>query len=240
MKILGIESASSVASAAILDNGIVTAEFTTNLKKTHSETLLPMIEAVIRAAGGEENTPDAIAVSEGPGSFTGLRIGAATAKGLAFAKNIPIIPVPTLDAMAYGCFGSAYVLCPMMDARRGQAYTGLYEFIGGELKVLDPARAIEVEAQVAKAEELAEVSGKTVMYLGCGLPVFREKIASSATKPFVFAPAGMQAERAANIAAYGQLLFDRDVISDAMNFVPLYLRQSQAEEEARKDYNKLC
>lgn len=236
MKILGIESASSVASAALFEDDIITAEYTTNFKKTHSETLLPMIEEVLRMTGTDAALLDAIAVSEGPGSFTGLRIGAAAAKGLAFALDKPIIPVPTLSAMAYGCFGSAYILCPLMDARRGQAYTGLYEFADGTLVTLSSARAIEVEKQVEEAEILSAEKKKTVLYLGCGLPVFRKRIAEISKKPYEFAPAGMQAERAANVAAYGKLLFEKGIVSDSVNFLPIYLRQSQAEEEAKKDF----
>lgn len=118
MRVLGIESSSLVASVAIVTDGILTAEYTVNLKKTHSQTLLPMIDEVIRMLEIELDTIDAIAVSGGPGSFTGLRIGSATAKGLGLAMKKPLIHVPTVDAMAYNLYGTDALICPIMDARR--------------------------------------------------------------------------------------------------------------------------
>ncbi len=128
MIILGIESSSLVASVALVADGAVLAEYTVNFKKTHSQTLLPMIDQMVQMLELDLGLVDAIAVSGGPGSFTGLRIGSATAKGLGLALDKPLIHVPTLDAMAYNLFGAASLLCPMMDARRNQVYTGLYHY----------------------------------------------------------------------------------------------------------------
>ena len=128
MRILGIESSSLVASVAIVTDDVVTAEYTVNLKKTHSQTLLPMIDQMMGLLEVELDTVDAIAVSGGPGSFTGLRIGSATGKGLGLALNKPLIHVPTMDAMAYNLYGANALICPIMDARRSQVYTGLYRF----------------------------------------------------------------------------------------------------------------
>ena len=134
MKILGIESSSLVASVAILTDDVITAEYTVNFKKTHSQTLLPMIDEVVRMTETNLEEMDAIAVSGGPGSFTGLRIGSATAKGLGLALEKPLIHVPTIEAMAYGCFRSSDIICPIMDARRNQVYTGIYCFDGETMK----------------------------------------------------------------------------------------------------------
>ena len=128
MRILGIESASLVASVAIVTDDVITAEYTVNLKKTHSQTLLPMIDEIVKMLEVPLESIDAIAVSGGPGSFTGLRIGSATAKGLGLALNKPLIHVPTLDATAYNLFGASGLICPIMDARRNQVYTGIYRF----------------------------------------------------------------------------------------------------------------
>ena len=128
MRILGIESSSLVASTAIYEDGITMAEYTVDFKMTHSQTLLPMIDEMVKLVGIDLNTIDAIAVSGGPGSFTGLRIGSATAKGLGLALNKPLIHVPTLDATAYNLFGASGLICPIMDARRNQVYTGIYRF----------------------------------------------------------------------------------------------------------------
>ena len=127
MRILGIESSSLVASVALVTDDILTAEYTVDFKKTHSQTLLPMLDELIRMLGIEMDTIDAIAVAGGPGSFTGLRIGAATAKGLGLALDKPLIHVPTVDAMAYNMWGASGLVCPIMDAKRRQVYTGLYQ-----------------------------------------------------------------------------------------------------------------
>ena len=128
MKILALDSSGLVASAAVVEDDITIAEYTINYKKTHSQTLLPMLDELRRMTELDLHTIDAIAVAAGPGSFTGLRIGSATAKGLGFALDIPIIPVPTVDALAYNLYGSDKLICPLMDARRNQVYTGLYTF----------------------------------------------------------------------------------------------------------------
>ena len=125
MRILGIESSSLVASVAIVEDGVTMAEYTANFKKTHSQTLLPMIASMTELLGIELSTVDAIAVSGGPGSFTGLRIGSATAKGLGLALNKPLIHVPTLDATAYNLYGAGALISPIMDARMNQVYKGI-------------------------------------------------------------------------------------------------------------------
>ena len=128
MKILGLDSSGLVASVAVVEEDITIAEYTVNYKKTHSQTLLPMLDELKRMTELDLHTLDAIAIAAGPGSFTGLRIGSATAKGLGLALNLPILPVPTVDALAYNLYGSSALVCPLMDARRNQVYTRLYEF----------------------------------------------------------------------------------------------------------------
>ena len=126
MRVLGIESSSLVASVALVTDDILTGEYTVNFKKTHSQTLLPMLDEMAKLLELDLNTLDAVAVAGGPGSFTGLRIGAATAKGLGLALKKPLIHVPTVDALAYNMWGASGLICPIMDARRCQVYTGLY------------------------------------------------------------------------------------------------------------------
>ena len=145
MLLLAIESSGLVASVAIMSEDKLIGEYTTNFKKTHSQTLLPMLDEVVRMTGISLDDVDAIAVSGGPGSFTGLRIGAATAKGLGLALDKPLIHVPTVDALAYNLFGTNQVICPIMDARRQQVYTGLYTFEGDAFKVLCQQKAVGIE-----------------------------------------------------------------------------------------------
>ena len=128
MKILAIESSAITASVAIVDEENVIAEYTINHKKTHSQTLLPMIDEICAMTETEVDDIDAIAVSVGPGSFTGLRIGVATAKGIALSKDKPMIAVPTLEGLAYNLVGTSKVIVPIMDAKRKHVYSGIYTF----------------------------------------------------------------------------------------------------------------
>ena len=129
MKLIGIDSSGLVASVAIMEDDKLVAEYTVNNKKTHSQTLLPMLEEIVQSTGLDLKEVDAIAIAAGPGSFTGLRIGSATAKGLGLALKKPIVPVSTVDALAYNMYGTDCLVCPIMDARRNQVYTGIYEFV---------------------------------------------------------------------------------------------------------------
>ena len=138
MKILALDSSGLVASVAVIQEDNLLGEYTINYKKTHSQTLLPMLDEIAQMIELDLNTVDAIAVSGGPGSFTGLRIGSATAKGLALALGKKIVNVPTIDALAYNMWGTADQVCPLMDARRQQAYTGLYEFAEGKMHTILP------------------------------------------------------------------------------------------------------
>lgn len=128
MKILAIESSGLVASCAVIEDDVLLGEYTTDFKKTHSETLLPMIDSLCKLISLDKSTIDFVAVSSGPGSFTGLRIGGTTAKGIAMALGIPVVSVPTLMGLAYNLWGSTADIVPLMDARRGEVYTGIYGF----------------------------------------------------------------------------------------------------------------
>ena len=127
MRILGVDSSGMVASVALVEDDLLVAEYSVNYKKTHSQTLLPMLDEIVKMTELDLNTIDAIAVAAGPGSFTGLRIGAATVKGLGLALEKPVISVPTCHGLAYNLWGSDKLICPIMDARRSQVYTGIYE-----------------------------------------------------------------------------------------------------------------
>ena len=156
MNILAIESSGLVASAAVIEDELLKAEFTINNKLTHSETLLPMIRRMYDISGLKLEDTDAIAVSAGPGSFTGLRIGAATAKGLALALNLPVISVSSLQAMAYGlCQVSDACICPIMDARREQVYSAAY--CSGATLLTEAAR--DIHDYLAELRERALIVG---------------------------------------------------------------------------------
>lgn len=226
MKILGIESSSLVASAALWENDVIVAEYTVNFKKTHSQTLLPMIDEIVSMTDTDLHTIDAIAVSAGPGSFTGLRIGSATAKGLGLALKKPLIHIPTIEAMAYQCFSSQYMVCPIMDARRNQVYTGLYTFSDGMQRVMEPS-ALDVRELMEKINTM----GKPVLFVGDGIPVYRDQIEKLAAVFCCFAPAFMNRQRGAAVASLGAVYWKEGKIESAAEHQPNYLRKSQAERE---------
>ncbi len=233
MKILAIEASSLVASVAILTDDIITAEYTINHKITHSQTLLPMIDEVCRRTETEVEEFDAIAVSSGPGSFTGLRIGSATAKGLGMALNIPLIHVPTLDAMAYNAFGTDMLICPIMDARRSQVYTGIYSFENDELVIHHEPCAVSIEELVG----ILSGYGRRVIFIGDGIPAVRDVIDAKADFDYIYAPAGMNRQRASSVAILGALYYKNGRTETAAEHVPDYLRMSQAERERKEREN---
>ena len=146
MKILGIDSSGLVASVALVQDDIKVAEYTVNYKKTHSQTLMLMLDEIVKMTELDLEDIDAIAVAAGPGSFTGLRIGAATVKGLGMALDKPVISVPTCHGLAYNLWGTDGVVCPIMDARRNQVYTGIYEFSGEEMNCLMEQDAMDIKS----------------------------------------------------------------------------------------------
>lgn len=154
MKILGIDSSGLVASAAIADEKNIIAEFTVNNKQTHSQTLLPMIEKVVDMSGIELEQIDAIAIAAGPGSFTGLRIGSATAKGIGLALKKPVVSVPTLEGLAYRVCVFDGIICPIMDARRNQVYTGIYKMDKGNLVCLSEQKAVDIHEIMEELENM--------------------------------------------------------------------------------------
>lgn len=233
MRILGIESSSLVASVAIVEDGVTMAEFTANFKKTHSQTLLPMIDEMVSLLGIELSTIDAIAVSGGPGSFTGLRIGSATAKGLGLALDKPLIHVPTLDATAYNLYGAGALICPIMDARRNQVYTGIYRF-AETFEAVREQDAMDMGDLIGVLNEM----GEPVIFLGDGVPVFEKQIREAMTVPFHFAPAHVNRQRAAAVAALGAVYYAEGKTETAMEHRPDYLRKSQAEREREEREGK--
>lgn len=230
MKLLGIDSSGMTASAAIVSGDILVAEFTVNNKQTHSQTLLPMIDQVVKMSGIGLEEMDGIAVAAGPGSFTGLRIGSSTAKGMALALNKPIIPVPTLEGMAYRMAGFGGVICPLMDARRSQVYTGIYRMSGSRMECLLEQCAVDILEIAAKVNELNE----NVVFLGDGVPVQRAVLEEKIKVSYQFAPLHLNRQSAASVAALGMIYMEEGKIEDAKDHKPIYLRQSQAERERAK------
>jgi tRNA threonylcarbamoyladenosine biosynthesis protein TsaB len=230
MKILALDSSGLVASVAVTEDDNLLGEYTINYKKTHSQTLLPMLDEVAKMIELDLKTVDVIAVSAGPGSFTGLRIGSATAKGLALALDKKIVSVPTVDALAYNIWNCTDVICPLMDARRQQTYTGLYTFEDGRMQTLLPQCVVQIEEIINKVNDM----GKPVVFLGDGVPVFADFIAQHCKVPYQYAPAHCNKQRAASVAALGAILYGEGKAEPAAEHKPDYLRLSQAERERQE------
>ena len=224
MKILAVDTSAMVASAAVLDENITIAEFSTNYKKTHSQTIMPMIENILNMIELTPSELDYVAVSSGPGSFTGLRIGAATAKGIAHAVNIPIVGVPTLDVLAYNIFETDKLICPIMDARRKQVYSALYVYNNGVFERITDYMAEDIEYVIQKALEY----NKKIIFLGDGVPVHMDRI-KQLKDMAVIAPVSCNMQRAACVGALALEKIKKGEILKYEEFSPYYIRKSQAE-----------
>ena len=234
MKLLAIESSGLVASVAIATETTLLAEYTVNFKKTHSQTLLPMVDEIVKMTGLDLKEIDAIAVSAGPGSFTGLRIGSATAKGLGLALDKPVIPVPTTQGIAANLYGTEGIICPLMDARRNQVYTGLYRYNKNGFEIVEDQMAVLVDEIIEKVNAY----GEPVTYLGDGVEAFADILREKTTVPFSFAPLHLSKQRAGALAARAVTLFEEGKTESADAHEPDYLRLSQAERElAEKQAN---
>jgi len=244
MKLLAIDSSGNTATVAVVEDNLLRAEYTIDYKKTHSQTLLPMLEEIRKMTELDLESIDAIAVAAGPGSFTGLRIGAATAKGLGLALNKPLISIPTTEALAYNLYGHNGCICPIMDARRGQVYTGLYGFIsaGEECDTCDSREThyefVRIkETSAMNMEELCAIineRGEEVIFLGDGVPVYREQIANLLHVPYSFAPAHLCRQHAGSVGVLGMEYFAAGKTESAAEHSPKYYRTSQAERERKE------
>ena len=238
MRVLAIDSSGVVASVAIVEDGVMICEYTLNNKITHSQTLLPMIDEVIKLSETDKKDIDAIAVAGGPGSFTGLRIGSATAKGLGMVLDIPIVSIPTVDGLAYNLFGTDGLVCPIMDARRNQVYTGLYKFEKNDFVRVKEQCVVSIEEII---ETINEIDSK-VIFLGDGVPVYKKIIEEKIKVECLFAPSHLGRQRG---GAIGELAYQTMTktgytygkIESAANHVPDYLRLSQAERERMEKEN---
>lgn len=230
MLILALDTATLVSSVALAAPDRLLAELTLQTKKTHSERLMPHIEQLLALADTDKSALGAVAVSIGPGSFTGLRIGLATAKALAYALRIPLVGVPTLAALAFGCPAPGALLAPTMDAQKGNIYVALYRWQAGGLEEVMPPVVME---HGAAAAELAARAGQALI-LGEAIYMYADAFRQAGhalAEPHVAMP------RAGSVALLGARLAAAGVHHDAMTLEPLYIRRSEAEElwEKRRD-----
>ncbi len=223
MKILAIETATFTGSIAIADDsrGLI-AEVRVNVRIAHAERLMPSVEWLLKTSGTGIHDLDAFAVSIGPGSFTGLRIGLSTVKGLSFATDKPVVPVPTLDAFAMTMPFCSYMICPMIDARKNEVYAALYRWED------NMCRKIMHEAAVNPGELLHRID-EPVVVMGDGAETYREVIKEILGARAVFAPASRMSPCASTVAEAAFERLNRGLTADVAGLAPFYVRKSEAE-----------
>ncbi|MGI5912565.1 MAG: tRNA (adenosine(37)-N6)-threonylcarbamoyltransferase complex dimerization subunit type 1 TsaB [Syntrophomonadaceae bacterium] len=230
MLILAIDSATPVAGVALLDDDRLIKEEFSNYKKTHSETLMIMVERILKESECTINQIDALAVTVGPGSFTGLRIGLAAVKGLSMAAGKPVIGVSTLETLAHNICGSNNLVCPLLDARKHEVYCGFYDVSGDYPQMLGDARAISPVELVRQVEIAVQQHQKDhIILLGDGYypyaDFFKEKLGEKLEIP----PLHLMLPRAAALASLGRVKYQKGEWEDVFKLSPVYIRLSEAE-----------
>ncbi len=226
MYLLGIESATPVAGVAVMQDDRILSERLVNNRKTHSGHLLPMIKEAIAEAGIMKEELDAIAVSSGPGSFTGLRIGMSTAKSLAQVLEVPLVGISTLDALAYPLNGLVNLVCPVLNARKNEVYTAVYDLSAGTFNNLTGPKAVKPENLV---HMLSQWPDRQVTFLGDGVLEYREIIKNMMGDRAFFAPGAVNLPRGSSVAGLGRIKLQQGQGADPYTLMPNYVRLSEAE-----------
>lgn len=227
MNILAVDTSSLVASVCIRSDNKIISEDSVNNKLTHSETIMPLIHTVLNSAEMKIKDIDLFAVANGPGSFTGLRIGIGTVKGLAQGNEKGVIGISTLKALAYNTVLWDGIICPIMDARRDQVYNALYISKDGELQEIKGARAIHINELLEELDKLDE----EVIFIGDGIRVYREIIMETLKEKSTFAPVNCRVQRASCLADIAYFEAQKGNTYSYMDLKTIYLRKSQAERQ---------
>lgn len=227
MNILGIESSAISAGAAVLSGGELVAEFFLCTGLTHSQTLMPLIDSVLNMAGITVPQLDVIAVSNGPGSFTGLRIGVGTAKGIAFGAGKKVVGVSPLLSLAYNISPTNKIILPIMDARRGEVYNGVYKYKNGKPVEVTLPRALPID------ELMGEFYGQEVIFVGDGVPVYKTQIMNTMKGTAAFPPEHLLHQRASSVAKAAESM----AAVPPEELVPKYIRKPQAQREYEEREN---
>jgi tRNA threonylcarbamoyladenosine biosynthesis protein TsaB len=222
MLILGIETATMTGGVALLDEKRLISEYTLNVRTTHTARLMPALDQILKDSSVDKSEIDGVAISMGPGSFTGLRIGLATAKGLALGLDIPLLGVPTLDALARNIPFARYQICPVLDAKKKEVYTSLFRYEDDSLVRLAPYQVIPPIDLVNQIHE------KTI-FVGDAVDVYRGFISERLGDHALFAPDSQRLPRAAIVAGMGLVKLKAGECLDAMSAEPIYIRPSDAE-----------
>ena len=226
MKILSIDCATAAATCAILNDDNVLGEITYNYKKQHSTVLLPIIDELFNNVGMSISDIDGYVASKGPGSFTGLRIGLATIKGLSQGSKKPFVTVSTLDSLAYNLAYTDGIICPILDALRDNVYTALYTFNNYKLNRITDYMNISIDELIDMLKE----KNSNLSFVGDGIPKFRERLMQQLPN-IGFAPTHLNLAKASSLGELGLKLLSKGIFDDLYASVPIYLRLPQAQRE---------
>ena len=233
MKILGIDTSGIVAGVSLIENNKILAEININYKQNHSVTIMPMVDTLLKMVNLELEQIDYIACSCGPGSFTGLRIGGATAKGIAHALNKKIIPISTLEMLAYNLFMTSKYIVPIIDAKGERVFTAIYKWENNQLKNILEEKATTLEELLQYIEQ----NNIEPIFLGDGALIYKEKILNK-NKNYNFAPICHNMQKSSSLVALALEYAKNEKLVDYNNFEIEYLRKPQAERELLERKNK--
>jgi len=225
MKILAVDTSATPVSAALVDSGRLLGEFYLNVKTTHSQTLMPIVESLLKTTGTAIQEIDVFAVNVGPGSFTGVRIGVASVKGLTMPLEKPCAAVSTLEAMAYGMPYENGIVCAVMDARCSQVYNAIFEMKGGTVERLTPDRALSI----AELSEELESYKEKIYLVGDGAEICKK--AFEGMENIVLVPENIRFQHAYGTARCAEKMAEENNLCTSGMLMPTYLRLPQAERE---------
>lgn len=239
MKILAIECSATPASVAVLDGQKLLASAFVNVKLTHSQTLMPMVESTLKAAKLDINGIEGFAISNGPGSFTGIRIGISAVKGLAAPKKLPCVAVSTLLSMAQNYSDTDCIVCAVMDARCNQLYNALFDIQNGEITRLCNDRALLCDELLEEIKALSQSSSKNVIIIGDGAEIFYR--AAKELENVKRAHPSREFQNAVGVGYSALMSFENGEVLSPNELLPFYLRLPQAERELKmkKENEKL-
>lgn len=227
MKLLALDTSSMVATVAIMEDERLLAETILNHKKTHSVQLMPLVKELMDNCGVTPEEIDYFAVSLGPGSFTGLRIGVTTIKAMAQALDKPVVGISTLDALAFNLPYGQGVICPIVDAQRDNVYTARYKWDKGVFKKISNYEIVNIEELI----ELLSKQDEDVIFVGDGLNLFKPILAERLQDKAIFPYSAIAIPRASSVATLALQKIEEGLVERAEEIIPIYMRKSQAENQ---------
>ncbi len=227
MKLLALDTSSLTATVALLDDDKLMGEYTLNHKKNHSQKLMPMIEELLNSCSTKPKEIDVFAVSLGPGSFTGLRIGIATMTAMAQALDKEVVGVSTLEALAYNLFNIKGLICPIIDAQRDSVYTALYRWTDGNMEELMKQQIIDIYGLI----DILKGKSEKIFFIGDALEKCGGNLKADLAQQFAVPPPGLLIPSASSVAEVAKIKIQKNITTD---IVPIYMRKSEAEVQYEK------